>query len=184
MMQIKKTTRSIYVKLQTPSTAFDETLEQFKKARLNIVNPVPAVVVGTSVCPALSLMLESAAIEREVKCLSKLAGAGLVDVCFKGAPKTTMCFYAICLGKMEDLAGQWETAMKLTQEKFGDVIECCIHQVDRNFSYLTASFRPDKDCNSYKDDCRRYEKWYDQMMCMCSLLRIRNYHMVLTGLAN
>ncbi|MFR8206110.1 MAG: hypothetical protein ACLU99_07065 [Alphaproteobacteria bacterium] len=74
--------------------------------------------------------------------------------------------------------------MKLTQEKFGDVIECCIHQVDRNFSYLTASFRPDKDCNSYKDDCRRYEKWYDQMMCMCSLLRIRNYHMVLTGLAN
>ena len=29
MMQIKKTTRSIYVKLQAPSTAFDETLEQF-----------------------------------------------------------------------------------------------------------------------------------------------------------
>ena len=57
MMQIKKTTRSIYVKLQAPSTAFDETLEQFKKARLNIVNPVPAVVVGTSVCPALSLSL-------------------------------------------------------------------------------------------------------------------------------
>ena len=49
MMQIKKTTRSIYVKLQAPSTAFDETLEEFKKARLNIVNPVPAVVVGTSV---------------------------------------------------------------------------------------------------------------------------------------
>lgn len=99
MMQIKKTTRSIYVKLQAPSTAFDETLEQFKKARLNIVNPVPAVVVGTSVCPALSLMLESAAIEREVKCLSKLAGAGLVDVCFKGAPKTTMCFLCHLPGK-------------------------------------------------------------------------------------
>ena len=115
MMQIKKTTRSIYVKLQAPSTAFDETLEEFKKARLNIVNPVPAVVVGTSVCPALSLMLESAAIEREVKCLSKLAGAGLVDVCFKGALGKPFAHY---VGGSDGSGGDHNVRLRVSVQDF------------------------------------------------------------------